>query len=109
MSGRIGKVRMKETGFEFRVIPGVESPTDDFGATMIRHAREIATAESVAGFIILGVSEDGGYRCGFRWDDARSPMPRTLVPSYVAEVLRRELITDVSAETVFDQKFEWVE
>jgi hypothetical protein len=109
MSGRIGKVRMKATGFEFRVITGAADPETDFGARLLKCAREIATDEGLAGYVVVGLTEDGGYRCGFRWDAERSPIPRTLFPAYMAEVFRRELVTGPEAEEVFDSKFEWVE
>lgn len=107
--GRIGKVKMKDTGFEFRVIPGVPDPETDFGARLLRCARSIGLENNLTGYLVIGLTEDGGFHCGFRWDDERSPIPRTLMPSYMAEVLRRELITDLEAERVFDDKFEWVE
>lgn len=109
MTGRIGKVRMKESGFEFRVINGVADPESAFGARLMDNARTIGSDTALAGYLVVGLTEDGGYRCGFRWDDEKSPIPRTLMPAYVAEIVRRELITDVEAEQIFDSKFEWVE
>lgn len=109
MSGRIGKVRMKATGFEFRVIPGVPEPETDFGARLLAAARSMAAHPDMAGYLIVALTDDGAYRCAFRWDDERSPIPRTLMPSYMAEIVRREMITDIEAERVFDDKFEWVE
>ena len=109
MGGRIGKVRMKETGFEFRVINGPPEPESDFGARLLSAARDIAADDGLAGYVVIGLTEDGGYRCGFRWDDARSPIPRTLMPAYMAELVRREMITDVEAERVSQENFEWVE
>lgn len=109
MTGRIGKVRMKATGFEFRVIPGVSEPDSDVGVHMMRCARDIGTSKGLAGHIVIGVTEDGGFRCGFRWDDSRSPVPRTLIPAYVAEILRRELIVGPETEDTFHRNFEWVE
>lgn len=109
MSGRIGKVRMKATGFEFRVIPGVGDPATDFGARLLKCSRAIADDDNLVGYVVVGLTEDGGYRCGFRWDDDRSPIPRTLLPSYIEEVLRREMVTGPEAADVFDSKFEWVE
>ena len=107
--GKIGKVRMKATGFEFRVIHGPPEPQDDMGATLMRQARMIADTDDVAGVLVIGLTKDGGYQAGFRWDDTASPIPRTLMPSYVAEIVRREMITDVEAERVFHDNFQWVE
>jgi hypothetical protein len=108
MSGRIGKVRMKESGFEFRVIPGVADPETDMGARLLGSARNIAEMSDLAGYMVIGVTEDGAYRCWFRWDDERSPIPRTLMPTYTAEIVRREMLTAPEAADVFDSKFEWV-
>lgn len=109
MSGRIGKVRMKATGFEFRVIDGPQDPGSDMGATMMRHAREISQWEGLVGSIVIGVFDDGKTSVAFRWDDEGCPVPRALVPAWLAEIARRELITDIEAADIFDSKFQWVE
>lgn len=107
--GRIGKVRLKANGFEFRVIDGPPDPGNDMGAHLLRCSRSIAAEDGLCGVMILAVTEDGGYHSAFRWDDGKSPIPRTLMPSYVAEIVRRELITDIEAERVFHENFEWVD
>ena len=107
--GRIGKVRMKDTGFEFRVIEGPQEPENDMGATMMRHARAISQWPDMVGEIVIGVFEDGTASVGFRWDKERSPVPTALVPSWIAEMIRRDMITAVEAEGVFHENFEWVD
>ena len=107
--GRIGKVRMKDTGFEFRVLSGPTEPESDMGATMMRHARGISQWPDMVGEVVLGVFADGSASLGFRWDDNRSPVPRALVPSWITEIVRRELVTDIAAEGVFYENFEWAE
>ena len=107
-AGRIGKVRMKATGFEFRVIDGPAQPENDMGATMMRHAREIGQWPCLAGTIVIGVFEDGKTSVGIRWSDD-CPMPRSLVPSWIAEIVRRDLITAAEADEVFHSNFRWVE
>lgn len=106
--GRIGKVRMKDTGFEFRIVDGPSEPEHDPRATLLRHAREIAEYDGLQSFVILGVFDDGKTTTGWRWADD-CVIPRSLVPAWLAEVARRELITDVEAAELFDSKFEWVE
>jgi hypothetical protein len=108
MSGRIDKVRMKATGFEFRVIDGPRDPENDMGATMMRHARQISQWGGLVGSIVIGVFDDG-KSVAFRWDDEACSVPRALVPAWLAEIARRELITDIEAADIFDSKFEWVE
>jgi hypothetical protein len=100
---------MKDTGFEFRVISGPPEPGNDMGATMMRHARTISQWQGMVGSIVIGVFDDGKTSVAFRWDDESCPVPRSMVPSWLAEIARRELITGIEAETVFDNKFEWVE
>lgn len=107
--GRIGKVRMKDTGFEFRVIEGPRDPEADMAATMLRHARQISSHDGMVGSLVVGIFEDCKTSVGFRWDDDRTPMPRSLLPSWVAEIIRREVVTAPEAEDLFGRMFEWVE
>jgi hypothetical protein len=100
---------MKDSGFEFRVLPGPVEPENDMGATMMRHARGISQWPGMAGEIVIGVFADGSASVGFRWDDKESPVPRALVPSWIAEIVRREIITGIAAEGVFHENFQWVE
>jgi hypothetical protein len=109
MSGRIGKVRMKATGLEFRVINGPPDPASDAGANLMANARELAEAEDMTGYLIVSLHAGGGFNTAFRWNDKTSPVPRTLMPSYMAEIIRRELITTIEASDEFDRRFEWVE
>lgn len=58
------------------------------------------------GFIVLGFFEDGKRSLGFRMP---ARIPRELLPSYVAEILRTDAITAKEASDVFDRNFKWVE
>lgn|GEM_PF-955879 len=107
--GRIGKVRMKATGFEFRVIEGPREPANDMGAVMMRHAREISQWDGLVGSIVIGMFADGKTSVAYRLDDEKITIPRALIPSWLAEIARREFITDIEAAEIFDDKFEWVE
>ena len=107
-AGRIGKVRMKATGFEFRVIDGPRDPDNDAGASMIRHARKVAEWPEMTGSIVIGVFKDGTTSVGFRWSDD-CVVPRALAPSWIAEIVRREMVTAVEADAVFHENFQWVE
>lgn len=55
------------------------------------------------GYIVVGLFSDGSTSMGYRIPER---LPRALVPSYFAEVFRRDIITDKEAERVFDEKFE---
>lgn len=50
--------------------------------------------------MVLGFFSDGSVSSGFRWNNKRSPIPRSLMPAYVAEVVRRDLVTSPEAEEV---------
>ncbi len=43
----------------------------------------------------------------FRWGD-ESPLNRALLPSYIAEVIRRDLIVEAEAEAKFNEMFEGI-
>lgn len=58
------------------------------------------------GFIVLGFFEDGRRSLGFRMPKR---IPRELLPAYVQEILRTDVITEKEAADVFDQRFVWVE
>lgn len=107
-AGRIGKVRMKETGFEFRVIDGPVEPENDVGASMVRHARKVAEWPDMTGSIVIGVFKDGATSVGFRWSDD-CVVPRSLAPAWIAEIVRREMVTAIEADAVFHENFQWVE
>lgn len=107
-AGRIGKVRMKASGFEFRVIDGPSEPENDCGASMMRHARAISQWPEMTGALVIGVFKDGTASVGFNWDNS-CVIPRALVPAWIAEVVRRELVTAPEATKVFHQQYEWTE
>lgn len=62
--------------------------------------------EQLDGFIVLGFFDNGCRSLGFRMPKR---IPRELLPSYVAEILRTDAITEKEAADVFDQRFVWVE
>lgn len=107
-AGRIGKVRMKATGFEFRVIEGPTDPESDYGARMIDNARQIASWPEMTGYVVMGLYRDGTSSVGIRWSD-ECVVPRALAPAWIAEILRRDLITAAEAEGVFHENFKWVD
>jgi hypothetical protein len=50
---------------------------------------------------MLGLFSDGKTSCGFRYDPEQPALiPRALLPSYVAEVIRRDILTAAEAEDV---------
>lgn len=110
---RIGRIRMKSGGADVRVLHRAETnfDGDDWRGRIVAHAKSVAgqaTDEApLVGFLIVGMFQDGGCSTGFRWDNVRCPVPRALVPAWVAEVARRDIITEPEAQNVFNDMFEW--
>jgi hypothetical protein len=105
---------MKNGGAELRVIERGDFPNpgdEDWRGTVLRNARKVADLATddapLAGYVLIGLYADGGASVGFRYDKDRTPIPRALFPAWVAEVLRRDMITAHEAEITFDNMFEW--
>lgn len=112
---RLRRVRLKN-GPEITVLHRGEPNPDgeDWRGVMVRHARDIAgraTDEApLAGFVVLGIFADGTTSLGYRYDvHQRLAIPRALIPAWVAEIIRRDIITNIEARDVFDEMFEWQE
>lgn len=110
---RLRNVRFKDGGAELRVLhtdmPNrIEDTDENWRGKMIEHAKYIADSGDGAvldGFVVIGLWSDGKRSLGCR----NSPrIPRELFPSYIAEILRTDLITENEAEQTFDRRFEWV-
>lgn len=107
-AARIARVRMKKGGADLHIIEGWQEPEEESSAaTLVRSAREYADV-GVAGFILLGFDNEGQVLFQHR-TDGDLPIPRTLLPTYVAELVRRYVLTDTQARVVFDDMFKWVE
>lgn len=111
---RISRVRTK-AGAHLSFLPtpltwGDPAEPENWRGKLVHHAKTIAdndeTGSKLDGFAVIGFFSDGSTSIGFRMPER---IPRCLMPAYVAEILRRDVITDHEAERVFDDKFEWVE
>lgn len=102
-AARIGRVRMKDGGADLHILRNPE-PNDgeNWRGKVVAHARKVAEYDEpgseLVGFCVIGLFSDGAASVGVRWDNKRSPIPRALMPAYVAEVIRRDLITSPEAE-----------
>mgnify|MGYP001609836187 CR=1 FL=1 len=76
--------------------------------SLIRGAKKVVGYEKddalLDGFIVIGLYSDGTRTVGFRKPQR---IPREMFPSYIAEMLRTDAITENEAENVFDRRFEW--
>ena len=104
-AARIRSVRMKNGGATVRVLH-TPQPNDgeNWNGKMVENAKAMAGQGDVTGYVVLAFYADGTRSAGFRMTPL---VPRELFPSYVAEILRRDAITEYEAEMVFDRKFEW--
>lgn len=110
---KIGRVRMKAGGADIRLIR--QQTPDEYGANaaggFAAYARRVTDSVTecggVTGFLGVAFYEDGSTRTHFWWGD-KAPCNRAILPLYVAEVIRRDAITETEARAVFDEMFEHV-
>lgn len=112
-AARIGRIRMKNGGAEVRLIRQ-ETPNPDgenWRGDIVRCARNIAghskPGSELVGFVVLGLFADGATSIGWRYDYERAMVPRAVLPAWIAEVIRRDLITHPEAVETFN-RFEGV-
>jgi len=108
---RIGRVRMKG-GADIHVLQQAE-PRENRQGEVIRHAKLVCDAsdpeDQLVGHLIVGFFESGKTSVGIYHNPDTCPIPRALVPSWLAEVIRRDLIVDAEATDVFHDMFQWVD
>lgn len=107
---RLRSVRMKNGGASVSVLHAA-TPNDgeNWRGKIIEHAKYIATNDTPAeldGFVVIGLWNDGTRSVGYRMTPR---IPRELFPSYIAEILRTDAITENEAANVFDDRFYWDE
>lgn len=110
---RIGRIRMKDGGAEVRVLrqertdPGINGGMENWRGDIERCARNCvgyARPDSpLVGFVVVGLFGDGMVSMGWRHDADRSPIPRSLLPAYVAEQIRRDLVTHVETVETYNR------
>lgn len=104
---QIGRVRMKNGGADVHIL---HNPMPDNGENwrgkMVDCARVISEYEGdLDGYLVIGLWADGTRSLGFRMTPR---IPREMLPSYIAEIIRTDVITEHEAERTFDNRFEWV-
>jgi len=84
--------------------------TIDLMGALQSHARDIAgystPGSKLDGFVIIGFFDDGSSSIGCRIPER---LPACLIPAYVEELMRRDMVTQPAAKKEFDRNFEWVE
>ena len=88
---RIGKVTLKASGTEVRVLHrDLPNDGENWRGTIVQHARSVAEQDGqMIGFVVVGFFADGGYSYGCRLDGAAA-LGLTMLPAYVAEIIRRD-------------------
>jgi hypothetical protein len=73
---------------------------ENWRGEIVDHARQVASysepGSDLVGFMVIGLFSDGSHAAGFRWDGDKSPIPRRLMPAYVAEIVREDLVTNTT-------------
>jgi hypothetical protein len=113
---RVRRVRLKDGGAEVRVLRSNPGPDggDDWRGAVVRNARavaEMATDDSpLVGYVLIGLYGDGAASVGYRYDNkAGNIIPRALIPAWIAEIIRRDMLAGEQAREVFHEMFEWRE
>lgn len=108
-AARIGKVRMKEGGTEVRVLQSQRTDPGDenYLGEVVKSARKIAEfsepGSELCGFVVLGLYTDGAHSLGYRYDEVRCAIPAALLPSLVAELIRRDIVTKGQFNAMFER------
>lgn len=106
---RIGKVTFKSGGATLRVLhtDRKDGAGENWSGELIKSARATAQfsepGSELCGWVMIGLYTDGMCSFSYRLDETRSRVPRALLPAYVAELIRRDVITKIK----FEDMHEW--
>jgi hypothetical protein len=106
---------MKDGGADIRVLDRRPANPDDenWRGKIVESARnvaEFATDDNpLAGYAVIGLFADGASSVGWRYDPETAGVPRVLLPHWIAEVIRRDIITYGEARSTFDEMYAWIE
>jgi len=113
---RLRTIRYKDGRAPLTVLHNRPAPNgeNDWRGKLIENAKAIAELgeedSALCGYVVLGIYADGKTSLGFRYDSRqRHSIPRTMIPSWIAEVVRRDIVAGPEARAVFDDMFQWVE
>lgn len=107
---RIGCIRLKNGGAEVRLLRQ-DNPHADRRGEIMRHTRCVVDAsrpeDPLVGQLVIGFFAKGGTSVGVYYDNNTCPIPRALLPAWIEEIMRREMIVDPEARDVFNHMFYW--
>ena len=108
-AARVGRVRMKNGGAYLTVIEGWQSPDEETcEAALYDVTREVADRRDLSAFFLTTMHTDGEVTFS-HFIDGDCGIPRTLLPAYVGELVRRNVLTRSDSRQVFETMFEWAE
>jgi hypothetical protein len=101
---------MKNGGADITILDGtpLQDHMLDMRGDLLQVARQIAEDGEIAAFVCIALRHDGTDISAYRTSDG-CPVPRMLMPSLVAELVRANMIGSPLAEQTFGEMFEWVE
>ena len=107
---RLRRVRFKN-GTTMRVIGNREAePADNVAGRILSSARYAVSCETTSahlvGYVVVGLFSDGSTTVGYKMADR---IPRALAVPYLTEILRRDMLMEPEANSVFDERFQWVD
>lgn len=98
---RIGLVRLR-SGAEVRVLRRPEIAEN--GDALLEHARILAGGDRPISFVAIAWTDDGAYSMGARLRDD-SAVTLTMLPHWLGEVARRELVTSRQVRQIVDAEY----
>lgn len=104
---------MKNGGADVRVLDRnpVNPDGEDWRGNLVASARNIAEFATedrpLAGYVVIGLFANGSSSLGWRYDPNADVIPRVLLPHWVSEVIRRDMLVAPEARDVFNEMFEW--
>lgn len=111
-AARIGKITLKNGGATVRLLHqanpnhgGEENWAGKLMGGARRAIEQCGESGPITGYLLVAFYADESTVTSFRWGD-ESPVNRGTLPAYVAEVVRRDVITEPEARAVFNEMFE---
>lgn len=100
-------------GADLIILPGGKERDGGFSEAVVSHANRIAEfdepSDPLVATLVIGLYEKGTASVGWRCDNRRIPVPLSLLPAWIGEIVRRDIIVEGEAREIFDSMFQWRE
>ena len=108
-AARISRVRMKSGGAEIRVFQRPDCGIADRRGELMRHARIVVDGseanDALVGHMVIGFFASGKSSVGCYHDQDTCRIPRALLPAWIEDIVRREMIVDPEVRDMFNEMF----